>query len=614
MGKLKQLTRSQISLILVITGVVLSALVLWQTAYWTKQVAIDDIRDRSKNNLTLVVSNISSELKRYRSQPELISAHENLAPVLLGTASRQEIQALNADLKRINDVIDASDIYIMDATGTTIAASNYQKEKTFIGKNFEFRPYFNLAMQGQRSNYFAYGITSKKRGYFFSYPVRYLGKIIGVVAVKITVERLEEKWRESSDEVLVIDDYGIVFLASDTSWHYRYLRSLSDDDTQALADSFQYGEKTLKPMPIVDQTRDLNDGVLSLSLERGEIISDARDYLVEQVDMVDEGWKVLLLVKDEEVGKRVKLAMMVAALVLASLFLAVINIVQRRRRSAERMAMKDAHSLELEQKVKSRTKELTQTNELLEAEVVERKQAESALRETQAGLVQATKLAALGKMSAGVSHELNQPLAASRSYSDNAKAFIARGNVETASDNLQLISELVDRMDRIIKNLRTYARDESISMRPVVVAEVLNDSLMLMAERIQTESIDIINNTTEPSPVVIAGDVRLQQVFVNLFSNAFDSMRSSEVSQLTISTHEQGDYIHISISDTGTGVPQALREHVFDPFYSTKSVGEGMGLGLSITYGIVDQFGGKIIIGDSPSGGALFTIILKKST
>ena len=614
MDKLKQLTRSQTSLTLVIIGVVLSALVLWQTAYWTKQVAIDDIRDRSKNNLTLVVSNLSSELQRYRSQPELISANEQLVPVLLGTANTEQIQALNSDLKRINDVIDASDIYIMDTTGETIAASNFQKEKTFIGKNFVFRPYFTLAMQGQRSNYFAYGITSNRRGYFFSYPVRYQGNIIGVVAVKITVERLEEKWRESSDEILVVDDYGIVFLASDTSWHYHYLSALSDDDTQALEDSFQYGDKMLKQMPIVEQTRDLNGSIRSLALERGEIVSDTRRYLVEQVDMVDEGWKVLQLIKREEVERRVKLAMMIAALVLASLFLALINIVQRRRRSAERMAMKDAHSLELEQKVKSRTKELTQINELLEDEVVERKQAEDALRETQAGLVQATKLAALGKMSAGVSHELNQPLAAIRSYSDNAKAFIERGNVETASDNLQLISELVDRMDRIIKNLRTYARDESISMRPVVVAEALNDSLVLLDERIKTESIKIINQLPEVSPVVIAGDVRLQQVFVNLLSNAFDSMRSSEVRELQISTHEQGDYVHISISDTGTGVPEALREHVFDPFYSTKSVGEGMGLGLSITYGIIDQFGGKIIIGDSPSGGALFNVILKKST
>jgi two-component system C4-dicarboxylate transport sensor histidine kinase DctB len=216
-------------------------------------------------------------------------------------------------------------------------------------------------------------------------------------------------------------------------------------------------------------------------------------------------------------------------------------------------------------------------------------------------------------MSAGVSHELNQPLAAIRSYSDNAKAFIERGNIDTASDNLQSITELAERIDRIIKNQRTYARDESISMRPVIVAEALNDSLVLMAERIQNESIEVINEIPEDSPVVIAGDVRLQQVFVNILSNAFDSMRSSEVKQLQISTFEQGEMIHIYLCDTGTGVPQALREHVFDPFYSTKSVGEGMGLGLSITYGIVDQFGGKIVIGDSSSGGAMFSIILKKS-
>ena len=108
MGNLKQFTRRQTSFTICVIGALLSGLILWQTAYWTKQVAIDDIRDRSKNNLTLVVSNISSELKRYRSQPALISANEKLVPVLLGDASREQIQALNVDLKRINDVIDAS--------------------------------------------------------------------------------------------------------------------------------------------------------------------------------------------------------------------------------------------------------------------------------------------------------------------------------------------------------------------------------------------------------------------------------------------------------------------------------------------------------------------------
>ena len=533
--------------------------------------------------------------------------------MLLGTATDEQVFAVNQDLKRINDVIGASDIYIMAANGDTVAASNYQQELTFIGKNFKFRPYFTLAMQGDKANYFAYGITSNKRGYFFSYPVANEGKIIGVVALKITVEGIEEKWRTSGNEILVIDDYGVVFLASDPSWHFYALNPLSDEDSQALAESYQYGNKSLRDMPIIEQVDGQDGRVESLSLERGDIVSDAQYYLVEQADMATEGWKVLLLQKNNKVAQRVKLALVVAALVLASLLLIIINIVQRRRRLAERMALKDAHSLELEQKVNSRTKELTQTNERLEAEITERKQAEEALRETQAGLVQATKLAALGKMSAGVSHELNQPLAAIQSYSENAKAFIERGNIDTASDNLQLITELSHRMGRIIKNLRTYARDESISMRPVLVSEVLTDSLALLDERIRNESIEVVNGVSEPSPVVLAGDVRLQQVFVNLFTNAFDSMRNSQVKQLRIRTLEHGAYVQIDISDTGAGVPQALRENVFDPFYSTKSVGEGMGLGLSITYGIVDQFGGKILIGDSPEGGAVFSVILKKS-
>ncbi|RVU85991.1 sensor histidine kinase [Leucothrix sargassi] len=613
MAKQKHVRRFRTSMIMMLVFAIVSALVMWQTAYWTQQIAIADIRKTSQENLREVVFGISAELRRYEDQPQLISANEKLVPVILGTASPEQVQAVNTDLKRINDVLGSSDIYVMNAEGHTVAASNYRLEKTFIGKTFDFRPYFTRAMQGQRGNYFAYGITSKRRGYFFSYPVRLDGEVIGVVALKITVQAMEEKWRESEEEVLVVDDYGLVFLASDRSWHFHLINPLPDEDNAALASSLQYGNRALKQLPVVKQALDDNDAIRSLTLERGEIVSDARNYLVEQEYMAKEGWNVMLLKQDDEVWERVKLAMMIAGLILAIVLLVLINLIQRRRRLEERMALKDAHSLELEQKVKNRTKALTETNELLEAEVLERKQAEAALRETQAGLVQATKLAALGKMSAGVSHELNQPLAAIRSYSDNAKAFIQRGNIDTASDNLQLITELTDRMGRIIKNLRTYARDESISMRPVRVSEVINDSFALLDERIQAESIKVINEISEPSPVVLAGDVRLQQVFVNLFNNAMDSMRHSDLKQLQIRTHGQGDWVHIDILDTGTGVPEALREHVFDPFYSTKPVGEGMGLGLSITYGIIDQFGGKILIADNPDGGALFSVILKKA-
>ncbi|PWQ92707.1 sensor histidine kinase [Leucothrix pacifica] len=610
MNRLTQLKPHQVTKALIIFGLMISALVLWQTAYWTKQVASDEIRNRSSNTLKLVVSNLNAELQRFRALPELISADKRLIPVLNNTADAQQLRALNLELARINRVSGASDVYLMKPDGWTVAASNWDKNPTFIDRNFSFRPYFKIALQGELGTYFALGTTSGERGYFFAYPVVQANKVQGVVVVKITVEGLENKWRQAKDKIMVLDSHGIVFLASNTDWHLKLVNDLTDKEMAGIVDSRRYGDHKFEKLPIESASWD--DEVLR-ELQLADDAGQMQRYFVEQENMPAEGWRVMLLVGADEITGRVNAALAVAALMLASLLLAIANIVQRRRRLAERMAMKDATSRELERRVEERTLALSETNEKLRNEVREREHAESELRDTQAGLVQATKLAALGQMSAGVSHELNQPLAAIRSYADNAKTFIERGNTATASENLQSIGELADRMDRIIKNLRTYARDESISMRPVSIILPLNESLSLLANRISDDGVEVNLSIPDESPVVMAGDVRLQQVFVNILSNALDSMRSVSVKMLDISVTEQADKVYVSIADSGSGVPEALREHVFDPFYSTKSVGEGMGLGLSITYGIVDQFGGKIEIDNRPQGGAIFTVILKKA-
>ena len=607
-------------LVTVLLIVLFSALVLWQTAYWTTRIASDEIRNRSQNTLQLVVANLEAELRRFQALPELVSAEPDLIAVLEGS---QDNHLLNLELERINSVLDSSDIYLMNPDGLTIAASNWRSPLTFINRNFKFRPYFQDAMADQRGSFFGLGTTSKERGYFFSYPVKVKGNILGVIVVKITVDMLEKEWQRADGQVLVVDDNGVVFLSTDERWRMHLLFPFSDAERKALRETAQYQQKDDPPLELVPAIEwQFNEANQLQRIRINETVNRktrAIDYLVEQRVMANQGWRVMFLARDNEVSRQVREALMVAALMLASVLLTAANLLQRRRRLTEMMAMKDATSRELERRVEERTIELrertvtlNEVNEQLREQIKEREQAEADLREAQAGLVQATKLAALGQMSAGVSHELNQPLAAIRSYSDNAKAFIERGNIQTASDNLQLITELADRMDRIIKNLRTYARDESISMRPVVVELPLKESLTLLQNRILNEAIEVDLQLPDESPSVMAGDVRLQQVFVNIISNAFDSMRNSPQKDLSIRVTEQGDKVLVSFADSGPGVPEALRAHVFDPFYSTKSVGEGMGLGLSITYGIVDQFGGKIEISDGPDGGAVFTVILNK--
>jgi two-component system C4-dicarboxylate transport sensor histidine kinase DctB len=265
---------------------------------------------------------------------------------------------------------------------------------------------------------------------------------------------------------------------------------------------------------------------------------------------------------------------------------------------------------ELEHRVALRTDELTRANRQLEAEVTEHRRTENELRQTQSELVQASKLAALGQMSAGLSHELNQPLAAIRSYADNARKFMERERYETANANLGLIVELTERMARIIRHLRTYARKEPTTVRPTHVLRAIEDSITLLARRIEASGARVEVDVPAPDAQAIAGEVRLQQVMVNLISNALDAMAGSAEKQLTIRVVEIADAVVITVADTGPGIPHESMSSVFDPFFTTKEVGAGLGLGLSITYGIVKQFGGTIGARNAERGGAVFEVRL----
>ncbi|MGB0671918.1 MAG: sensor histidine kinase, partial [Rhodospirillales bacterium] len=220
-------------------------------------------------------------------------------------------------------------------------------------------------------------------------------------------------------------------------------------------------------------------------------------------------------------------------------------------------------------------------------------------------------LAALGQMSAGLSHELNQPLAAIRSYADNAGAFLDRGREETARRNLKGISELTVRMARIIKNLRTFAREESVALRPSSLATAIQESLTLLERRLQAEGVQVDIRLPEGDVTVMGGDVRLQQIFVNLISNALDAMdmASSPERRLVLAAEARGAEALVTVGDSGPGIDAARSN---DAFYTTKEVGQGTGLGLSITFGLVNQFGGTITAGrDEELGGARFTLTLR---
>jgi two-component system C4-dicarboxylate transport sensor histidine kinase DctB len=299
-----------------------------------------------------------------------------------------------------------------------------------------------------------------------------------------------------------------------------------------------------------------------------------------------------------------------SALAFLGAVLAVVLLIwQRRARLSERLALQEQTKAELERRVAARTADLARANVLIETEIAERRLTEQELRRTQTDLVQAGKLAALGQMSAALSHEINQPLAAARNYADSAAILIDRGDGLRAKENVVQILSLIDRMAAIARHLRNVARKPDAPLKDIVLRDAVAEAVDILAPRLLQVSVDIPDDL----PMVRGGPVRLQQVLVNLLSNAADAMADSADPLIEVTGRLVEGRVLLTLRDHGPGVPGAIADRIFDPFFTTKSVGSGLGLGLSISYNIMKDFGGDLRVANHPVGGAVFTLNLQAS-
>lgn len=601
--------------VLAVLVVTVAGVALWQTGYWARIFVMSDIRERSGDILNLVVENLRGELSKFQYQPRLLAFNPAFEQALSNDASQADVVRANEQLIRFNDISGAAATFLLDRSGRTVAASNWQTEGGFRGRSFSFRPYFHAAMQGSLGRDFAVETDTGERSYYFAHPIRIRSKILGAVVIKIAIDRLEPSWLSSDQKILVVDGDGVVFLSTHPDWRFRSLAPLSEAARNRLILSRRYGARDIRALPVT--ARKQNDLVSIRDTpwtgDRARNNGPTTTYLTQSREMNEAGWRVLILSDTRGVTRQANTWSAIVAFMMVSVLLLAANIYQRRRRYAERLALQEAAKEELEVQVAQRTTDLTEANTQLRSEIAERHKTETQLRRTQAELVQATKLAALGQISAGLSHELNQPLAAIRSYSDNARTYLDREQIDPARSNLKGISELTARMGRIIKNLRTYAREEPATLRPISVEEAVTEALGLLDARIRTEKISVAATLPDIEPVVMGGAVRLQQVLVNLISNALDAMQHAPVKNLELAVETHPRNVIITVRDSGPGIVAEEIDKLFDPFFTTKEVGEGMGLGLSITFGIIKQFGGEIAAENHPDGGAIFTVTLTRS-
>jgi two-component system, NtrC family, C4-dicarboxylate transport sensor histidine kinase DctB len=581
------------------------AIVVYGGAFATRTY-LDQSASRGQTTLRLAIAVLRGQMSRYQSLPALIADHYDVQALLSDPDNPALRTKTDAYLKEINGLLASSDIYVIKPGGETIAASNFDGPVSFVGENFSYRPYYQDAIQGRQGRFFALGTTSLKRGYYFSAPVIIEGAIKGVVVFKVDIDTIEASWKSDDYEILVSDPEGIIFMTDQPDWLYAGLLPLTADRLARTEASRRYANATLRELPIT--ARSFNGRHRLMTIVNGD---GPREYLVLAEAMPEAGWTVSVLLDTAPVHAQVITSVTAALLFLGLAALAGTILLQRRAQLRERLEIQRSAQAELEQRVALRTADLALVNTQLESEVAERRATEQQLRQTQADLIQAGKLAALGQMSAALSHEFNQPLTAVKTYADNAAILIERNRIKEVLDNVSRISSLADRMASISRHLRNFARKPNEQLEPVALAEAVKDTLEIARWRLKAADTEVTVDLADERLMVQAGQIRLQQVLVNLISNAADAVEGQAERRITLKARRCPDgKVEITVADNGPGIPDAIAPRIFDPFFSTKGVGKGLGLGLSISYNIIKDFGGNLTAMNQAGGGAMFTITL----
>ena len=562
---------------------------LWPLNRLAEHYYQDELASQNRQTLDLYVANLLGTLHRYEALPQILGDLPTLRDVLADPLRLEFQTNANRRLKEISSQTGAEVIYLMDAKGNTLAASNWDKKDSFIGRNFAFRPYFSDATAGRLGRFFGQGTTSAKRGYFFGAPVWDNGQVIGVLVVKVDLDHTETLWGKSPEQLLLTDSNGVVVLTSRPEWRFRATRPLSDEERQSISAIQPYPTQEPRPLNLNQQA-----------------------WLVQTRSIPETGWEVNILAPRVLVDRSVSTVMAVGGATLLVVMLLVGLVMQRRRHYMDRIDFEARARHDSEKRVVERTADLEGLNRRLKSEVLEREQAQQEAARAQDELVQAGKLSVLGTMSASISHELNQPLAAIRSYAENAEILLDHQRLDDARGNLKLINELTGRMASIIAHLRAFARRDRHAPESVALQPALDDALALLAKRRRAMAVELVRDLPEATFWVQAGETRLRQVLGNLLANALDALtEKANPRKLWISAERREDYVYLTIRDNGPGFTSQALAHAREPFFTTKTRTQGLGLGLAICDTLMRALGGELLLANHPEGGALLTLQLR---
>ncbi|MEP6503840.1 MAG: ATP-binding protein [Betaproteobacteria bacterium] len=551
---------------------------------WAERREFVRLDDAVAHQLDLYAAVLEQELGNQADLPGMLDQDDQIEALVDSPDTPGLRWAINRRLTRFVARSGALRASVVDGQGHVLASSNWYRADSRIDLQARPEPCVVEGLNGQPSQRFSPNPATGAPEVCFARPVRRNALTVGVVIVRISLQPIEATWidsafRAESEKPLIVDGRGIVILSSVPAWKQQSLNTLT--------------QPAGRPGDDVELVR-----VASLKSSGMEM------QVVHERPLPRLGWRLLILSSAKNVWRDARTAAWSAGAVAASLGLLLLLLLQRRRVGAQkvaaRAALQRAHD-ELETKVLQRTAQLEASNTTLRHEVLERQHAEQVLRQAQEELVQAGKLALLGQLSAGISHELGQPLTALRALAQNGCLLLERDRPLQARDNFKSILGLAERMGRITSQLKSVARKAPSEVRSLPIVGAIDNARQILVARFSAEQVGLV--TDIPAGLAVRCDTyRLEQVLVNLMANAMDAMRATDTRLLTISATTADDRAVVRVTDSGPGIPLELGERLFEPFFTTKAPGEGLGLGLVISSHIVREFGGTLRAVPSTSG------------
>lgn len=548
--------------------VVLAVAVVLVTNRWLTERFSETTRNRADLRLALYSGNMISELQRTSVVPLLLSTDPAFGEALrIGNFA-----STSQRLIKVQSEIGVASIMLLDRDGRVVGATN----RNLLGTLYRSEGFYVDALRAKDTIF-----TSARRGsagfdFTYSRSVIVDGRPVGVIAVSVDLMKYERAWAGFQDAVLVTDSEGTVILATEPRW-----RGLPLSDAMAVREPLTAFGRAIQAT--ADWAQNSPDAYVA-----GQAV------MKTEARVPFRGWRMVTFTAYDSVRERVNGVLALEIMGFAILLALTFYVLSRKAWSQTMSFQRESAELRL-------------LNARLQREIAEREKVQKDLAVAELTLAQSSKLAALGEMSAAVSHELNQPLAAMKTYLAGARLLLQRKRPEEALSSFQRIDDLIERMGAITRQLKSYARKGGEAFEPVDVRHALSSALSMMEPQLKARVVKITRTLPRQPVMVMADRIRLEQVIINLLRNALDATKDRQGPQIDLIL-SQGETATLMVRDNGHGI--ADLDNLFEPFYTTKKPGEGVGLGLAISSGIVGDLGGRLTARNAEGGGAVFEMQL----